>query len=170
MGDDDNDVGEWEPGVLDWCCSVILNVRHPCLVTTFLNYSACWRSKKVLVNTSDAAPVVSGQNRVVIVSSVIAKIFNLASVGWSQFDLYEWCSRFNQYSLLLFVASYLLFVFCSVQFEFIQCSIRFYCSVVILFGKYSVLILEMCSRYFDPVNNNHLQSINIIHQTAPSLS
>jgi hypothetical protein len=28
----------------------------------------------------------------------------------------------------------------------------------------------MCSRYFDPINNNHLQSINIIHQTAPSLS
>jgi hypothetical protein len=100
------------------------------------NYSACWRSKKVLVNTSDAAHLVSGQNRVVIVSSVTAKIFNLASVGWSQFDLYEWCSRFNQYSLLLFVASYFLFVFCSVLFEFIQCSIRFYCSVVILFGKY----------------------------------
>jgi hypothetical protein len=26
----------------------------------------------------------------------------------------------------------------------------------------------MCSRYFDPVNNNHLPSINITHQTAPS--
>jgi hypothetical protein len=28
----------------------------------------------------------------------------------------------------------------------------------------------MFSRYFDPINNNNLQSMNIIHQTAPSLS
>jgi hypothetical protein len=43
---------------------------------TLLNYLACWSSNKVLVDTSDAAPLIPGQNRVVNVSSVIAKIFN----------------------------------------------------------------------------------------------
>jgi hypothetical protein len=41
-----------------------------------MNYSACWRSKKALVSTSDVPPLIFGQNEVVIVSSVIAKMFN----------------------------------------------------------------------------------------------
>ncbi len=77
-------------------------------------------------------------------------------------------SLFDQCSLL-FSASNLCstFVQCFIPFS-IQCSIQFFCSVLVLFIKCSVLILEMCSRYFDPVNINHLQSINITHQTAPS--
>ncbi len=61
---------------LDWCCTGLLKVSHLCLMWTFLDYSACWRSNLVLVNTPDAAPFVSGQNRVVIFSSIIAKMFN----------------------------------------------------------------------------------------------
>ncbi len=153
---------------LDWYCTDILEVRHPCLMWTFMKYSACWRSKKVLVSTSDVTPLISGQNRVVIVSSVIAKIFNPSKCWTVMIQPFEWHSRFNQCSFL-FSASYSLFNFCSVLIQFsIQCSIQLFCSVFVLFSKCSALILEMCSRYFDPVNNNHQQSINIVHQTAPS--
>jgi hypothetical protein len=44
--------------------------------------------------------------------------------------------------------------------------IRFFCSVFVLCGICSVLILERGSRYFNPVNIKHQQSINIIPQTA----
>ncbi len=42
------------------------------------------------------------------------------------------------------------------------CPIQFFCSVFELFGKCSVLILEMCSRYFDLVNIKH-QAVNKHH-------
>jgi hypothetical protein len=60
----------------DWLGTGVLKVRHPCLMRTFFNYSACWRSNKVLVNTFGAALLIPGQNRVVMVSSVITKTFN----------------------------------------------------------------------------------------------
>jgi hypothetical protein len=42
-----------------------------------MNYSACWISKKALVSTSDATPLIPGQIcMVVIVCSIITKIFN----------------------------------------------------------------------------------------------
>jgi hypothetical protein len=136
---------------------------------TFMNYSACWRSKKVLVSTSDITPLISGQHSVEIVSSVIAKISN-SSKCWTIIIQAFWMT-------LLFISAccyYLLPViccstFCSVLIRFsIQCLTWFFCSVFVLFRKCSVMILEMCSRHFDPINNNHLQSMNIIHQTAPS--
>jgi hypothetical protein len=146
-----------------------------------MNCSACWRSKKVLVSTSDVTPLIFRQKKVVIVSSIIAKIITPSKCRTqSQFNFILMTLSFNQCSLL-FVASYYCstFILCfySIQcfypikcFYSMQCfvRIRFFCSVFILFSKCSVLILEMCSRYFDPVNINHQQSINIIHQTAPS--
>jgi hypothetical protein len=41
-----------------------------------MNYSACWRSKTVLVSTSDVTLLIPRQDTVVVVSSVITKIFN----------------------------------------------------------------------------------------------
>jgi hypothetical protein len=49
---------------------------------TFMNYSACWKSKKVLVLTSNVKHLTFRQNRVVIVSVVNAKIFN-PSICWT---------------------------------------------------------------------------------------
>jgi hypothetical protein len=155
---------------LDWHCTGILKVRHPCLMWTFMNYSACWRSKKVLVSTSDVTPLISRQNRVVIVSSVIAKILN-PSKCWTVTIKPFWMT------LLLISAHcyYLLPVICC--FIFVQClfasvfSFQFNSFVQYSYHPVNVqspLILEMSSRYFDPVNNNHQQSINIIHQTTPT--
>ncbi len=46
---------------LDWLCTGVLKVRHPCLVWTFINYSAFWRSKKILISTSDVTPLMQRQ-------------------------------------------------------------------------------------------------------------
>jgi hypothetical protein len=43
---------------------------------TFLNHSAFWKSKKVLVRTSDVTHLTFRHNKVIIVSFVIAKIIN----------------------------------------------------------------------------------------------
>ncbi len=50
------------------------------IMRTFLTYSACWRSNKVLIDTSDECTFNTRANRVVIVSSVIIKIFNPVQV------------------------------------------------------------------------------------------
>ncbi len=141
---------------------------------TFMNYSARWRSKEVLVSTSDFTHLTFRQNRVVIVSSVIAKIFNPSKCWTVTIWLPLNDTLFNQ-CLLLFIANYLLIDFDSVLY-LIQCSysmqcycsIWFFCSVFVLFGKCSVLILEMCLRYFNPINIKH-QAVNKHHyQTVPS--
>jgi hypothetical protein len=35
---------------LDWFCTGVLKVRHPFSMRDFMNYSACWNSKKALVD------------------------------------------------------------------------------------------------------------------------
>ncbi len=129
-----------------------------------MNYSACWRSKKVIISTSDVIPLISEQNRVVIVSSVIANIFIPSKC---------WTVTIQPFESLSYKSVLVIIICC--QFTIVRLLFRAYsiqCSILLfsvqLLGKCSVLILEMCSIYFDPVNNNHQQSINIIHQTAPS--
>jgi hypothetical protein len=80
---------------------------------TVMNYSACWRSKEVLVSTSGFKHLTFRQNRVVIVSSVIAKMFNPSKCWTVTIQLPVNDSLFNQ-CLLLFIASYLLFILYSV--------------------------------------------------------
>jgi hypothetical protein len=71
---------------LDWFCTGVLKVRHPCLMRAFMNYSACWRSKKALVGIR-CLTIYTLENRVAIVSSVIARIFlPYASVGRSHLN------------------------------------------------------------------------------------
>jgi hypothetical protein len=134
---------------------------------TFMNYSACWRSKKVLISTSDVTPLISGQHSVVIVSSVFAKLSN-PSKCWTVTIQPFWMT-------LLFISArcyYLLPViccstFCSELIRFsIQWSIWFFFSVSVFFRKCSVMILEMCSRYF----NNHKQQSSAVnkHHTPDS--
>jgi hypothetical protein len=139
-----------------------------------MNYSACLRSKEVLISTSNFTHLTFRQNRVVIVSSVITKKFNPSKCWTVTIQLPVNNILFNQ-CLLLSITNYLLFDFYSVLlFDSVlyssqyYCSIQFFSSVLVLFGKCSDLILEMCSRYFDPINIKHQQSINIIHQKAPS--
>ncbi len=134
---------------------------------TFMNYSAHWKSKEVLTSTSDFTHLTCRQNGVVIVSSVIAKIFNPSKCWTVIIKLLLSDTLFNQ-CLLLFIVSYLLFNFISVFFWYsAYCSIQFFSSVFILFGICSVLILEMCSRYFDHVSIKH-QAVNK-HQTPDSV-
>jgi hypothetical protein len=45
----------------DWFCTGVLKVRHSCLRRAFMNYLACWRSKKALPSTSDVTPLLPGQ-------------------------------------------------------------------------------------------------------------
>jgi hypothetical protein len=106
------------------------------------------------------------ENRVAIGSSVITRCLILANIGqWSPFSL-QIC-LFSVHQLIIFVATFSCIVhqfihlslfdsvlFCSIWF----CSI-IQCSIIHLFSvSFSVLILELYSRYFDPFKNNHLAS------------
>jgi hypothetical protein len=122
-------------------------------------------------------------NRVVIVNSVITRYLTLAKVGWSTFALQS-CSCTIQLHLILhhklFICCYslscLLFCirvqpFCSVILNSFLFSVRPICFVfdylIFDYSFFFVLILEMCSRYFNPHNNNHLES-KITSYTRPS--
>jgi magnesium-transporting ATPase (P-type) len=114
-------------------------------------------------------------NRVAIVSSVITKILNPCKYWTVTTQAFVICSV-NQclfYSLPVFFIVNLLFYFHSFCFSFVSicfCSTIQY-SIVRLFSVFSVLILELYYRYFNPLYKTAIrQSINIIHQTAPSLS
>jgi hypothetical protein len=59
---------------LDWFCTGVLKVRNLCLMRAYMNYSACWRSKKALVGIR-CLTIITCANRVAIVCSVITNIF-----------------------------------------------------------------------------------------------
>ncbi len=156
--------------VLHWHVKSEVSVQ----MWTFMNYSACWRSKEVLVCTFDFTHLTFRQNRVIIVSSVIAKIFNPSKYWMVTSQLPLNGTVFNR-CLLLFISSYLLLNFCLVPFvQFSVYSMPCFCSIQIF---YSVQIIR-CMFCPDPWNvfqvfrsrktSIIMQSINIIHQTAPS--
>jgi hypothetical protein len=100
-------------------------------------------------------------NRVATVSSVITKIFNPC----------EYWTVMAQPSVYLFsVYSYLLPVFCycssvvwfsliSVLFLFSSLCLIVQCLIIWLFSVFSVLELELYSRYFDPITTT-IQQVN----------
>ncbi len=110
-------------------------------------------------------------NNVAIVSSVITKIFNTCQY-WTV-TTQPFVHMFSGISAYFCLLPISLFICCStfICFPFL-CSIHF----VVLFCvqlfvnsvNFSVLILELYSRYFYPITTTIRQSINIIHQTAPS--
>jgi hypothetical protein len=124
---------------LDWLCTGVLKVRHPCLMWTFMNYLACGRSIKVLVSTSDLTPLIPGQNRVVLVSSVITKIFNSMQVldghistFWMTLLFYSElvniiaCASYSSFSCVqCYSFSYSLFNFV-IQYSYCSVNIRFW--------------------------------------------
>jgi hypothetical protein len=99
-------------------------------------------------------------NRVANVSSVIRKILNprkhwtvtiQPSVWYVQW-ISVYCCQFS-------VTFHLLFDFHSLLFCFVQSVLFDYSVFNYLFIQvFSVLVLELYSRYFDPHNNNHLAS------------
>ncbi len=148
---------------LDWNCTDMLKMWHQCQCGHEL--SARWKDREALVSTSDFTHSTFRQNRVVIASSIIAKVFNPSKCWTVTIQLILNDTLFNQY-LLLFLASYSLFDFCLSQ---CSCSIQclfdvvllfdlFFCSVIELFSVCSVLILEMCSRDFDPLKHQSSSS------------
>jgi hypothetical protein len=112
----------------------------------FFNYSACWRSNRVLVSIPDVTPLISGQYRVVVVSSLIAKIFN-PSKCWTVTIQPFWIhSRLNLCSFLLFVAS------CVPLDSFVQYS---YFLVNIQFLSWKCVIFRSCKQQSSAVNKHH---------------
>jgi hypothetical protein len=118
-------------------------------------------------------------NRVVIISSVIRRIFELRAIpGWSHFNL------FNKDISDLFI----LCILCLCQLSFCNLLCSLLIVVVHLFRSlldshlFLIQLLfhcslfkrkrfnsdpGLCSRYFDPAYHHHLcKSINIIHQTS----
>jgi hypothetical protein len=116
---------------------------------------ACWKEIKFSSTTTDASWTYTRANRVEIVKSVITKIFITSKYLTITIQHLKDTLLFCLYCLLsVFIVQLLLFS-AFVRFSFIWfsafCSIRCFCSVFKLFGIFSVLILEMYSRYFDPV-------------------
>jgi hypothetical protein len=121
----------------------------------------------------------------------ITRYLTLTKIGWATFTLQFLFMFIRISSASLFVASFLfiiyqlLFITLPVvlysdsfvlfdHFEFVSVSVLF-CSVsiwlfVIQYSVlFSVLILKMYSKYFNPHNNNHLASQQTwYHKTAPS--
>ncbi len=154
----------------------------------------CWVSTKALGNIKYLT-INTRSNRVVIISSVITRIFlTLCNARRSHFNkdtrdlfmlcimlvcqlyrvLFDYC-WFDYFSVVRFS-----FVFCS-TFVFIQffCSIRFHCSLFtrknMQFWSWFVFqVFRSCSSSMWSTHNcatsSSSKSINIIHQTAPSLS
>ncbi len=154
---------------IGWYCTGMLSKRQQsCL-------GVLWFSKRPIVSLLEKQRnwhhdvwflIINIQaNRVAIESSVITKIF-FPCKYWTVTDKpFVWHSV-NQY------------LFCSFQFIcspvvnlFFFCSIRLFDYSVFYYSVYfSVLILKLYSRYFDPyITTTIQQSINIILQTAPSL-
>jgi hypothetical protein len=107
--------------VLHWC----IKSKASVLVRAFMHYSACWRSKKALVSIR-CLTINTRANRVAIVYSVIARIFNPMQVLGSHISTLsnkDTCDLFcvvnNARSQLLWcIIVQLLFIFCS---TFMQC-------------------------------------------------
>ncbi len=152
----------------DWYCTEMLKARHQCW------RGLLWIHKRLLVSPQgrqgSPRPYVQflafniEVNRVVIAGYVIATIFNPGKcwtvtiqlllsdtllistcIGYWQFLLFDLCFlqcfvRFNVYLMQCF------------------CLTQFFCSMFKLFSIFSVLILEMYTRYFD----------HVIHQPSSS--
>ncbi len=149
---------------LDCYCTDMLKVRHQSWWGLLWTFSSLKRQRSpcqyVRFHTFNIQA-----NLVATVSSVIAKIFNHSKCWMVTVEFLLNDTLLNQclYCLLPVFIVWLLFtsvpLFVSV-FYLMQCfcSIWFFCSVLELFGIFSVLILKMYSRYFDP----------IIHQPSSS--
>ncbi len=128
---------------LDWFCTGVLNVRHLCLMRAFMNYSACWRSKKALVSIR-CLTINTQANRVAIVCSIITWIFNLIQVlgghisTLSNKDTCDFCVW------IMLVANYYCLIYCS-SFVRLSCSALF--NEIILFD-----LILLFSFHVHPVN------------------
>jgi hypothetical protein len=131
--------------------------------------------KETYSMTSDASWQTLRQDRVVIVDSVIARDLTLAKICQSTFAL-----QFTQVQLylVLFIVICCQFIVCYLSVEFailpivsylhsfnsawlllilfhFVCFVSFHYSLFDYSVLFSVMILEMYSRYFDPHINNH---------------
>ncbi len=114
-------------------------------------------------------------NRIAIVRVVITNIFNpLANIGWSQFNLQLCMFSESVYSYLLPVPCYCLSV---VWLSFISVLFLFgcFCSIILcsIIRSLSVIFCPNIGIVFQVFRSPYQQtcgkSINIIHQTMPSL-
>ncbi len=132
---------------LDWLCTGVLKVRDPCLMKAVMNYSACWRSKKALVSTSDVTPLIPRQIGLQIVCSVITKIFNLCKC-WGHISTF-----FNWHLWLFMLGNNCPSPVIVIQLLFVH-------SCFIVHPVYSASDSGIYSRYFNLVK----------HQPSPSKS
>jgi hypothetical protein len=121
---------------LDWLCTGVLKVSHLCYMKGFYE-APSWVSKKALVGIR-CLTINTRANRVVIVSSVITRIFlTLCNIGWSHFistclimlcitlvcQLYYYCCCSTYFVVVRLIYSS-LFIFCSTLFIRLFCSIQ----------------------------------------------
>ncbi len=146
--------------VLHWC------IKSQASVTgrTFMNYSACWRSKKALVSTSDVIPLIPRQTGLQL------------SVPQSQGCLTPckcWTDTFQPLPVTLVIYLCLLMIdllpviviWLLLDFHSVLCFI-----VHLIFHpvKYSVLVLECIPGIAIPTTT-FIKQVNE-HHTSPSLS
>jgi hypothetical protein len=149
-----------------------------------MNYSACWRSKKALVSII-CHTFTTRANRVVIVCSIIATIFNLCkcwAVTFQPFQMtlmiYHVFVNNAHCQLLLFnivwFIVHFLFDFCSI---FMQCFLLWdyfvWFDFIVQFHVHPVKMQSWSWIVFQVIRfhwtSSSSKSINIIQQTAPSL-
>ncbi len=136
-------------------CTGMLDMRQQKVLGGFYGFSKChkWPTGKTKKPTSWHLMLITNiqANRVVIVSSVITRILNPCKY-WTVMTQ-TFINMFSKSVLGLFVASFIvhllftLLFFCSTPFVRLFSVRSFDYSVY-----FSVLILELYSRYFDPTN------------------
>jgi hypothetical protein len=148
-----------------------------------MNFSACRVCKEALVAIR-CLTINTWANRVAT-SSVITRIFQpYASTGRSHFNLFNRhsCIYVVNNACLPFISVYYCYycsIYCLSLFDFCLLFIRLFCWIqlslfIVHQKKYSILILDVFqvfrSRSSNCATSSSSKSINIIHQTASSLS
>ncbi len=138
-----------------------------------MNFSACWRSKEVLLCTFDFTHLTFRQNRVAVVSSVISTIFNPSKCWLITIQLPLNDTLFsvlvNIYCQLLTVR--LLFFQCLLfDSVFIRCNALFEFDCFSQCSNYSVYVQSWSWKCVPCISihlNTHHQTVNK-HHTADS--
>jgi hypothetical protein len=155
---------------LNWYCIEVIGMKQQA-AGEFYGFSrghkwAGWKSKETNSMTSDASEQTPGQiHRVAIVNSVITKILNPYKhwmVMIQPLVLYVRWISVHSLLYLLPVSILIVQLFNSHLFLFCLCSIHFLrlfsVQLFVYSVLFSILILKLDSRYFDPHFNNHLGS------------
>ncbi len=146
---------------INWYCTEVLGMKQQSCWGVLWFFKRSWVSplEKQRNRQNDNWSLINNAraNRVAIVSFVITKICNPCKHWMVTTQHLVYMFSVYSYSLTVFYycSSVVWFSFVSVLFLFDLLCLIIQCSIICLFSVFSVLILELYSRYFDPHNNNH---------------